>query len=638
MENQTQVSQIPLSVINVQPSKIQMLASDVVDQIAAGEVVERPAQLVKELIENAIDAGAKAVEIEFDQGGRRVRVTDDGGGIPAGDLRLVLARHATSKITTSDDLWQLASFGFRGEALASIAAVSRLTLQSRVATSDTASQVTSNFGTISPESPSAGNIGTSVSIEELFTNVPARLKFMKSESAESSQIKATVRALALANEGIEFRLRTKGKLESLWPRATSFLERAKQVLGLEKLYENQFEYDGFKSHVVYASPHEVAGNARNIQIFVQGRWVQDRGLQAAVVEAYRGLLMHGEFPIAVVRLEAPRDEVDVNIHPTKSQIKFRDPQPAFRAVNRALRGGLEQAPWLERAPLEVPAPEPLPTRKMSVAELTRQYQAANPAPGSATSPAAEAPTLATAPVHSTGRFEAPEFNAVVYRKKEDASERIEAAVEKFAAAAIPTPQKTPGAWSRLQVVGQAHLTYIMAQDANKLILIDQHAAHERVAYERLMRAWKAGETPVQNLLLPLKIGLESDGVEALMGLAQELMKLGVGIDQLGPTTIAVHAKPALVSDAALVKSLEDLGREIVERGDSFVLETKIGDLCATMACHSVVRAGQSLSTEQMRKLLEQMDEFPLSSFCPHGRPVSIEFPFAKLERDFGRTV
>lgn len=660
--------------IQLQSGRIQQLSSDVVDQIAAGEVVERPAHLVKELVENAIDAGATSIEIEYDQGGRRVRVTDNGRGIDPEDLSLALARHATSKITHANDLWSLNTFGFRGEALASIAAVSRLTLQSRKHDADVASKVVAEFGRISSVEPTSGNAGTTVLVEELFSNIPARLKFLKSEAGENAQIRATLRSLALANEAVEFRLRSKGKLEQVWPKAESFLERAQQVLENGKLYSNQFQYEDYKSEVVFASPHDVTGNARSILIFVQNRWVQDRSLQAAVIEAYRGLLMHGEYPIAVVKLHAPPDEVDVNIHPTKSQVKFRDSQPAFRAVNRGLREALEKAPWLEAEKkaggfasetlTSIPvshslgqsvAPAP---KKLSVADLTRPYEPDTSQIQNQTSNEASAEggsvqrrsvdttettmteSLSTAPVNSVGRFEGPEFNAVVFRQKQDL---LDKSTDKLTDAPTQkesnqTSSYSAGYWSRFQVLGQANLTYIVAQDSDRLMLIDQHAAHERVAYEKLMKAWMSGSVEVQPLLLPITVDLEPDGAEALMSIAGEIERLGVQIDHIGPQSIAIRALPLAIKESALAKALTELAREIVERGGSFALERKISDLCATMACHSVVRAGQALSHEQMRSLLNQMDEFPLSSFCPHGRPVSVEYPFTRLERDFGRIV
>ncbi len=628
--------------------RIQILPSDVIDQIAAGEVVERPAHLVKELVENAIDAGATSIEIEYDQGGRRVRVTDNGSGISPEDLPRAIARHGTSKIQAAEDLWALASFGFRGEALASIGSVSRLSIQSRTVQDSSSTKLVCEYGRVAPPERAGGNLGTTVLVEELFTNVPARLKFLKSEAGENSQIKATLKALALANETVEFRVRTKGKVEETWPAGQTFLERAQMIMGAAKLYAAKGEYNGAESEIAFASPHDIGGNARGILIFVQGRWVQDKSLQAAVIDAYRGLLMHGEFPIAIVRLQVPPSSVDVNIHPTKSQVKFSDSQTAFRAVNRTLRTALEQAPWLayrensareeasavqaqmararagySSAPNESVGAQ-APARKLTIAELTRPYEANEAQPTNL-----EAPSLATAPTHSIGRFDAPEFDKIQFKQKSDWTlAQIENETEPSASG--------HGAWSRLQVLGQAHLTYILAQDNNRLVLVDQHAAHERVAYERLMNAWLGGQAETQPLLIPVTLELEPDGAEALMTIAPELEKLGLQIDQNGPQSIAIRSVPLTIKESSLMKALAELASELVEKGGGFALEKKISDLCATMACHSVVRAGQSLSVDQMKSLLSQMDEFPLSSFCPHGRPVSVDYPFAKLERDFGR--
>ncbi len=630
-------------------TEIHLLDSAVVDQIAAGEVVERPAHLVKELVENAIDAGAQTVEVEFDFGGRHVRVTDDGGGITGEQLPLALARHATSKISQASDLWSLSSFGFRGEALASIAAVSRLSLISRKRGSTSAHGINSEFGRFSSVEVCAGNFGTSVVIDDLFANTPARLKFMKSETAESTQIKTALRALALSHENVEFRIKSKGRVESLWPRAASFALRARTVLGGVELYEACSEYkpddsdEVYRAHVVFAGPNDVTGNSRSIMTFVQNRWVQDRGLQAAVNDAFRGLLMHGESPIAVVKLEVPRDAVDVNIHPTKSQVKFRDAQAAFRAVNRTLRTVIETAPWLKRSSYQpaggVEASPALHAmakaaaasaseapKRLNVSDLTRPYSSEVDS-----SVAQKEPQTVSAQLVESGlRFDGDEFDAIVLKRRNDQVSSP--------ASAVAEPTAAIGAWSRLHVIGQAALTYIVAQDAGQMVLIDQHAAHERVVYERLMKSWKAGEIPVQPLLLPFTIELESDGAEALLKISSELESIGVSIDATGPRTIAVRSKPTLITDTALSRALVSLAAELVEKGGSFVLEKKISDIFATMSCHSVVRAGQALSQEQMKKLLSQMDEFALSSFCPHGRPVSVEIAFTKIERDFGRIV
>lgn len=625
----------------IDPKPIAVLSSDVVDQIAAGEVVERPAHLVKELVENAIDAEATEVEVEFDQGGRQVRVVDNGRGIRPEDLTRALARHATSKIQAADDLWTVRSFGFRGEALASIASVSRLELISKPHKAPVASKVAAEFGRMSSVEASSGNNGTVVQINDLFENVPARLKFMKSESAEGSQIKNVLRAMAMSHPEVGFRLRSKGKTEILLKKNESFLERCRAVLGV-KLHLAKGEYEGIRAEIAFSGPQDVTGNSKGIWFFVQNRWVQDRSLQAAVMESYRGLLMHGEFPYVVAKLWVPDGEVDVNIHPTKSAIKFRDPSRAFRAISRTLRAELELAPWVDVTSQDVGrgsatvGDASIVRETYSVKDFSRPYHK-----NEASSSSVEESSKSISHVDQTrvdhtvaARFDSAEIDRVQFKKKD---------VSTFATNEFDKPQVPAfGVWSRLEVLAQAHQTYILCQDETKLVLVDQHAAHERVAYERLMRAWKekekGGRVETQMLLLPLLVDLEEDLLEELLKHQQDLKKIGIQIERMGPRVVAVQEIPVILKEQVLAKALRQLAEASLERGGSFVLEEKIGDIFATMACHSVVRAGQTLSHQEMRELLVQMDEFPLSSFCPHGRPVSIEYPFARVERDFGRLV
>lgn len=625
----------------MEPRPIEELRSEVVDQIAAGEVVERPAHLVKELVENALDADAKDIEVEFDEGGRRVRVSDDGTGIRPSDLKRALQRHATSKISVADDLWRLSSFGFRGEALASIAAVSRIELVSRPKAESVAHRVSAEFGTIKAIEPSAGNLGTSVHIESLFENVPARLKFMKSETAETAQVKAVLKATALSRPDVGFRLKTKGRVDLQFPVASGFLARAKSVLGV-KLYETEGEFEGLKVEAVFSGPEDVLGNGKGLWFFVQGRWIQDRSLQAAVVEAYRGLLMHGEYPIAAVKITVPDGEVDVNISPTKSAVKFRDPSRAFRAVSRTLRSALELAPWMQdgtrgaaMASGAVPAMRDVNAVSAGVVSAVSQYSSQYSA-GSTVRGEARSVSEFTRPY----RAKTDESSSVSSERPDVETSRSAAGDSFFAqtAESSPVAEAHKGKWSSLKVIGQAGLTYLVCEDGDKLIFVDQHAAHERVAYERLMRAWREGGIEAQALLIPLVIELEPESLEALLSQAQDLAKMGFAIEAMGPRSLAVSSFPALLKESAVKSGLEELAARTLERGGSFVVEEKIGDVFARMACHSVVRAGQPLGLEQMRSLLEQMDEFPLSSFCPHGRPVSVEYPYARLERDFGRTV
>ena len=326
--------------------RIQKLSDDVVNQIAAGEVVERPSHMVKELVENSIDAGATELTIDLNEGGRYVRISDNGSGMIAEDLELAVQRHATSKISKTDDIWNVDSFGFRGEALASIAAVSKMKILSRTANSK-GSELDIDFGKIGKVKSAAGEVGTTITIDQLFKNVPARMKFLKSDPAEMTQIKNSMKALAMAHPHVSFRVRQKDKLVFFWPGTESLKERVEMVLEQEKLHETAIELGRFKMRAIVSSPNNVVRQGRQIWIFVRGRHVQDRNLQHAVLEAYRGLLMHGEYPISAVFVECPPTEVDVNIHPTKSQVKFRDRQSAFRIVHRGIREILEKAPWVE---------------------------------------------------------------------------------------------------------------------------------------------------------------------------------------------------------------------------------------------------------------------------------------------------
>ncbi|MBX2989253.1 MAG: DNA mismatch repair endonuclease MutL [Bdellovibrionaceae bacterium] len=611
---------------------IRVLPTQVIDQIAAGEVVERPAHLVKELVENSLDAGARSLQIDYSEGGRRVKVTDDGGGIAAGELALALERFATSKIQEADDLWNLSSFGFRGEALASLAAVSRLTLMSRRPGEDHAHRLISDFGRKSEVEKVGGPPGTTVLIEDLFANLPARLKFLKSETAEHGQIRTTLKALALSRPDVEFRVHENGRLQAYYPATVSRRERAEQVLGVQPLYEGEAVRESVRAQAVFAAPSDVAKTSRQIWLFVQGRWVQDRGLQAAVNEAYRHLLMHGEFPIAAVWVDADPGEVDVNIHPTKSQVKFREPSLAFRAVQGSLRSRLEEAPWLApsafaQAPAGTAPPAAPPAAGTRPAE---------------TSARTDAFPRATEVMENL-RFEDPALSVATYAKKDfgfgTGAVRDLPRPPAESGAPEPLTNHAPrGHWSSLEVLGQANLTYILCQSANSLVLVDQHAAHERVVFEKLMRAWRGGRIDIQEFLFPLAVDLPPELVEALGLATADLEKLGLTVEVLGPGTVGVKAGPALLKDGVYTAVLEKTAQEIFDRGGSFRFEKIVGDLCATMACHSVVRAGQALSTEQMKRLLQDMDEFPLSSFCPHGRPVSVEMPFTQLEKQFGRIV
>lgn len=610
---------------------IERLSQAVIDSIAAGEVLERPANLVKELVENSLDAGATEIEVDADQGGRRVKVTDNGRGIPGTELPIALERHATSKIRAFDDLFALRSFGFRGEALASVAAVSRLAITSREPSEESANRIVSEFGKISPVDAVAGAAGTLVQVEELFQNVPARLKFLKSDSGESAQIKKVMKAMALSRPDVTFRLKTRGELVCFWPATESRAKRAEQVLEQKPLFEATGQSGDYTLHISFAAPDKGQRTGQNVWLFAQDRWIQDKTIFAAVMDAYRSLLMHGEFPTTVVSILCPPDEIDVNVHPTKAQVKFRDGSEVYRLVQGTLRRALEKAPWAPHvtrgADMSLAGPPPEPVQETFSAS-SHGFSAAN-FKRKSFAPEARA-SKTDAPSVSLG-----ELAAAALAREASAGTRFErTAVGGTEARAFEVKPY----WANLQVLGQANLTYIVAQSRQSIVVVDQHAAHERVAYEHLMNGWRDGHLEVQPYLLPLTLHLQPEEVEALMRQQEALERLHINIDQSGPEAIAVRAAPALLKESAIRSALQKLAQEILSNEGSFAFEKVVGDICATMACHSVVRAGQALSADEMTSLLKQMDEFPLSGYCPHGRPVYIEYSFSQMDRQFGRTL
>lgn len=682
---------------------IEILSSEVVDQIAAGEVVERPAHMVKELIENSIDAGATEISVEYSQGGRSVRIIDNGSGMGPQDLPKAFLRFATSKIKDSEDLWRLSSFGFRGEALASIGSVSKLTVFSSDTESGMGHRITCEAGKLGPLEPVSRSRGTTIIVENLFQNVPARLKFMKGEAAEAAQIKQMVKALALAHPSIDFRVTQEGKLLYYWPSTTDMKKRVESILEITPLYEGSSVRGRVKARAFFSDPHQVARVSKNLWFFAQNRYVQDRSLQAAVMEAYRHLLMHGEYPYVVCFLETDPSDIDVNIHPTKSQVKFLNPQEAFRAVQGAIRSVLEKAPWLHqnqeesigvqyqegpslekqqesgalvsssgvilRSPLPVNLEFEDPAFKTTVFRQKNQedesiFSDILRAPAAGLNPSSlfqdKVGALGQSSLHSTSHInapsqghasspahhqtQAPSFGHIPTSLQENAA--TSTSLNNSSSSSFTPSPETPLApkpmirhWSLLQIIGQAGLTYLVCQSEKGLVLIDQHAAHERVAFERLMNAWKKGIfLPIQTFLFPLSIDLSEEKVEALRPYFEEFAKMGIEIEELGPITLGVKSAPQLLKDKILVEEIERMATEVTQWGDSQVFEKAIGEICARLACHSVLRAGQSLSRAEMAKLLEEMDEHPLSSFCPHGRPVSLTYSWAELEKDFGRRV
>lgn len=604
---------------------IKILPDEVVNQIAAGEVVERPAHLVKELVENSLDAGASRIEVDFSMGGRRVKVLDDGLGVSAEDLPLSIARFATSKIQNTEDIWKLSSYGFRGEALSSISAVSEFTIQSKREEDAEASQLFALFGKIQALERLAGAKGTTVLVDRLFENVPARLKFMKSESGEHTQIKNVLKALALSRPDVEFRVLESSRLLWHWPKDLSLQQRAQRVLGNVELFSVEKNSQLGSVQIVFSSPHQVEKTNRNLWFFINNRWVQDRSLQAAVMEAYRNLLMHREFPTAVVNLNLSPESVDVNIHPTKSQVKFYDQSAVFRFVQGTLREALELAPWQKHTQnnsyLAPNMGEIASVETQNIFVQENLFQKTN------------------IDNHRASFSGNREFSSINFKNKPvSLTDLKQSSIERLNTIENikKQPEKPGSYWSCLQVLGQAQLTYIICQSEAKLILVDQHAAHERVLFERLMRSWKESKIDIQDYLFPISLELNAEQNEALLREKSNLQNMGIGLEELGPNLLGLSSAPAILKDSAVIAALIKMANQIVSHGGSFQIQKSLSEVAASMACHSAIRAGQAMNIPEMQELLVQMDEFPLSGFCPHGRPVSVDWDFNQIEKDFGR--
>ncbi|MEZ0396966.1 MAG: DNA mismatch repair endonuclease MutL [Anaerolineales bacterium] len=587
---------------------IHILPPEVASQIAAGEVVERPASVVKELVENALDAGAQTIAIEIGGAGRTlIRVTDDGCGIAADELTLAVERHATSKLASAADLFRIATLGFRGEALASIGSVSRLTITSRRADSPAGARLKVEGGKIGPLEVVGAPVGTVVQVEDLFYNVPARLKFLKQDVTERRAIDALVTRYALAYPQVRFRL-TEGSSLSLQTAgdgerrailaALYGVEVARQMLEVEAA-EDGLKLSGFISPVALTR-----SNRREITFFINGRWVQDTPLTQALLQAYHTLLMVGRYPLAALFLEMPPEEVDVNVHPAKAEVRFRDPDRVFSFVQRSARRTLLAfTPVPPVAPQNLWAGAPSPTRTV------------DPAWGLA---------------HDTdGRAVRPDDRP--WSEDDNQPSTVNAPPSSVVAAQQPISTNVP----LLRLIGQVGAAYLVAEGPDGLYLIDQHAAHERVLFEKLMAQHEQKNIPSQALLTPVVVELPPAGAKLLEEQFTILHHFGFDVQPFGPNAFQVRAVPVLFAGADPAAALRALVEDFEEDETPLQneLEAKIaGRVCKRLA----VKAGQVLSPEEQRALLNDLEACAAPRTCPHGRPTMIHLSVDMLERQFGR--
>ena len=582
---------------------IRQLPPNLINRIAAGEVVERPASVVKELVENAIDAGASRIDVVAHGGGLNlIRVTDDGSGMDRDDLVLAVERHATSKLK-DDDLSHILTLGFRGEALPSIAAVARLTITSRARGADQAHEIAVDGGRKGELKPAAIGEGTRIEVRDLFYATPARLKFMKSERAESAAIADVVKRLALANPEIAFSLSTGDRATlRLDPCPPGLLEhglaRLGRILGEEfvtdaltvRAARGSLAVEGFAGLATLHRP-----NSLGQHLVVNGRPVRDKLLAGAVRGGYGDLVPNGRHPMLALFLTLPPDEVDVNVHPAKTELRFRDAQAVRALIVTALHEALGSAQHRATASLSEQALSRM-TRPAGVSMPNRQ------AFGFADR--AQAPL---APISTP--------SAVTHVNADDDS-----------AVAFPL-----GA-ARAQV----HDTFIIAETENSLVIVDQHAAHERLVYERLKKAFANGGPSRQMLLIPEVVELDAEAADRLAGAGAELERLGLVVEAFGQSAVIVREVPALLGQGNLQGLMRDLADELAEGEGSLVVSERLDHVLSTMACHGSVRAGRRLNATEMNALLRDMEETPFSGQCNHGRPTYVELKLADIEKLFQR--
>lgn len=632
-------------------TNIRVLDDILADQIAAGEVVERPASVVKELVENAVDAGASKIHVAMEEGGQAlIRVADDGCGMGPEDAILCVRRHATSKLRQQADLFAIQTLGFRGEALPSIASVSRFSLTTRPKTESAGTRVRIEGGHSLGHEPVGCAPGTIVEVRDLFYNVPARRKFLKAKATESGHISGVCARVGLAYPELHLTLTRDGRpVREFLPGAT-FPQRVGELFPGEQLTTLELALDGMQVQAVLGAPERARNGALALHCFVNGRPVRDITLARAVAFAYGSVLPPGRFPVGGLNLRLPADEIDVNVHPQKSEVRFRDGRTRFDALTRALAKQLGTSAfrgpaarpkdyWKERLgpgprvsdnATDPTTPETAATPDLfrhatERATLLPQAQPGSPPPTASTHPSPADPWL----IAGTQRPQRASNQAQVSRTSPETNQEA-ARPEK------PHTHARPSFFSNMRFLAQVRRMLLICEGDSGLYVIDQHAADERVRYDRYRRAYHSNQVKTQRLLFPERVECTEQEI-ALIAEQQELLsRVGLECAALGETTAAIHAVPALLRRASPAQLLRDLLTEIqgtAERAFGDAVDMAL----ATMACHAAIRAGDLLSPEEANALLKSLDEVEdFGGHCPHGRPVAFDISFADLERRLGR--
>ncbi len=650
---------------------IAVLPPTVIDQIAAGEVIERPSSVVKELVDNAIDAGARTISVEALGGGRGlVRVVDDGRGMSPRDAVLAFERHATSKLRGIDDLWGLVTMGFRGEALPSIASVSRLTLTTRQADDLAATRVRIEGGKLVEVTEVGAPVGTCVEVADLLFNVPARLKFLKGEATEASHITELVARVAMVHHDLHLRLKHNGRVALDAPPDRDGFARVQSLLGarIASRMVPVSGHEGGTRVVAYLGAPELAQTtARCVQLFVGKRPVRDRGLLHAIAMGYGELVPRGRYPVAIVMIDVPAGAVDINVHPQKHEVRFSDPGAVCAAVRHVVQAGVEKAPWRDeiggagpvmmtaianvappKLPLDSPATPLAQTYAAQLREAREREWARDRAQAQLgfddgprqwaqqikdrvrTSRAAEA-ELAARAAYALTKVEREAVQA-----REATPEPVATAPwDEPQLAEGSTPTTAPGFFASLKYLGQLDLTYLVCEGDGELVLIDQHVAHERVELSRLKAGHGERDVPTQRMLFPTTIELEPRLLDIAERMTDVLAQVGYEADTFGKTSLAVKAVPGGIRHGDPTHLLKKLLSDWTHEGAPSEAE-RLERVLAEIACHSVVRAGDRLSPSEAEALLRSMDTADFSSHGVHGRPVMLRMSLADIARRFGR--
>jgi DNA mismatch repair protein MutL len=598
---------------------IRILPEILSNQIAAGEVVQRPSSVVKELVENSIDAHSTSVTVEIEKGGKSlIRVSDNGVGLLRDDALLSIERYATSKIFTKDDLFSISTMGFRGEALPSIASVSKFTFVTRTMDSDIGTKIDLAGGKMLNVSDTGAPVGSMVEVKYLFFNTPARKKFLKSDNTENSHIADVISGIALGNPGIGFRLFLNKKLVKNFPSGQNFFQRSLIVLGKDVL-DNLYSFETRDPDVCVSgtcsNPSVTRRYSNRIYLFVNHRLVYDRGLVSAVFQGYQGRIMKGRFPMGAICVDLPFDQVDVNVHPSKREIKFLNPRPVYQAVSTAVSSALFQA-------------------QKDVAGYTR------PEPVSASVVSEDSPKKipmenSQSPKDGGGPLVYP-----VYHHPHDPvlKEQVKQAVFPWPKTQTIDISKTDDSLADLTILGQVMGTYIVAQKNNSLMLVDQHAAHERVVYEALKKRHQTLCVQSQDLLVPETLDLTHREADLLGSILEDLSGLGLKIEPFGGTTFVVKSVPQLIEERQIKPLVMEIIENLLETFEPSSKDRWLEACLISMACHTAIRANKAMQPREMEQLLYDLEKCDNPFHCPHGRPTIVSFDVAQMEKLFKRVV